>query len=86
MESASSDDSSDSGSWIDVESDGEDHLSLSDSGGEDEKEKPLENDGPVNDANRTSASALTTTKVRYAYLLTDRRPDAHFCSLDSHAR
>ncbi len=67
MESASSDDSSDSGGgWIDVESDGEDYLSLSDSGGEDEKEKPLENDGPVNDANRTSA--LATTKVRYAYL------------------
>jgi len=68
MESASSDDSSDSGGWIDVESDGEDHLSLSDSDGEDEKgkEKPPENDGPVNDANRTSARA--TTKVCYAYL------------------
>jgi protein SDA1 len=72
MMSASSDGSSDSGGWIDVESDGEDHLSLSDSGGEDEKGKaePLENDGPVNDANRTSA--LATTKVRYTYLLMDR--------------
>jgi protein SDA1 len=68
MESASSNDSSDSGGWIDVESDGEDHLDLSDSGGEDEKvkEKPLEKDGPINDANRTSA--LATTKVCYVYL------------------
>lgn len=66
--SDSSDDSSDSDGWINVESDGEDHLSFSDSDGEDEKckGKPLENDGLVNDANRTST--LATTKVSYAYL------------------
>ena len=66
--SDSSDDSSDSGGWIDVESDGEDHLSFSDSDGEGGKgkEKPPDNDGVVNDANRTST--LATTKVRYAYL------------------
>jgi hypothetical protein len=53
--------------WIDVESDGEDHLSFSDSdSGGKGKEKPPENDGVVNDANRTST--LATTKVRYAYL------------------
>jgi len=68
MVSVSSDDSSDSGGWIDVESDGEDHLSLSDSDGEDEKgkEKPPEDDGPVNDTNRTSA--LATTKMCHTYL------------------
>ncbi|KAI0292307.1 actin cytoskeleton organization and cell cycle progression protein [Russula brevipes] len=63
IESDSSDDSSDSGGWMNVESDGEDHLSISDSDGEDEKsrKKPPENDGHVNDANRTST--LATTKI-----------------------
>ena len=37
VESESSDDSSDSGAWTDVESDGEDHLSISDGDGEDGK-------------------------------------------------
>jgi protein SDA1 len=68
IEPESSDDSSDSGGWIDVQSDGEDNLSISDSDGENEKgkEKHPENDGSVNDANRTST--LATTKVCYTYV------------------
>jgi protein SDA1 len=63
VESESSDDSSDSGGWIEVESDGGDHLNISDSDGEGEKsgEKLQENDGSATDANRTST--LATTKV-----------------------
>ncbi|KAH9978317.1 protein required for actin cytoskeleton organization and cell cycle progression [Russula compacta] len=63
IESESSDDSSDSRGWIDVESGGEDHLSVSDSDSEHEKRgaQPPENDGPASDANRTST--LATTKI-----------------------
>jgi len=58
--SESSDDSSDSGNWIDVESSGEDHLDVSDSDDEDGKngDKLRKDDG---DVNRTST--LATTKV-----------------------
>ncbi|KAI0272597.1 SDA1-domain-containing protein [Gloeopeniophorella convolvens] len=62
MESDSSEDSSSSGGWVDVESDGEDHLSISDS--EDEKEKkddPSAKAGPSTNANRIST--LATTKI-----------------------
>ncbi|KAH9066597.1 protein required for actin cytoskeleton organization and cell cycle progression [Lactarius vividus] len=64
LESASSDDSSDSGGWIDVESDGGDHLSVSDS--EDEGKKKSDgklppNEGSSTDANRTST--LATTRI-----------------------
>ncbi|KAH9072189.1 protein required for actin cytoskeleton organization and cell cycle progression [Lactarius deliciosus] len=63
LESASSDDSSDSGGWIDVESDGGDHLSVSDSEDEDKKSdgKLPPNEGSSTDANRTST--LATTKI-----------------------
>src|SRR6266702_1001508 len=63
LESESSDDTSDSGGWIDVESDGGDHLSVSDSEDEDKKSngKLPENEGPSTEANRTST--LATTKV-----------------------
>ncbi|KAH9044217.1 protein required for actin cytoskeleton organization and cell cycle progression [Lactarius hengduanensis] len=63
LESASSDDSSDSGRWIDVESDGGDHLSVSDSEDEDKKSdgKLPPNEGSSTDANRTST--LATTKI-----------------------
>ena len=60
------------GGWIDVESDGEDHLSISDGDGEDEesRERVPENDGSTTDANRTST--LATIHVCYAHLLTNR--------------
>ena len=63
LESESSDDSSDAGGWIDVESDGGDHLSISDSEDEDKKDnsKPTENEASSTEANRTST--LATTKV-----------------------
>ncbi|KAH9036310.1 protein required for actin cytoskeleton organization and cell cycle progression [Lactarius pseudohatsudake] len=63
LESASSDDSSDSGRWIDVESDGGDHLSVSDSEDDDKKSdgKLPPNEGSSTDANRTST--LATTKI-----------------------
>ncbi|KAH8978070.1 protein required for actin cytoskeleton organization and cell cycle progression [Lactarius akahatsu] len=63
LESASSDDSSDSGGWIDVESDGGDHLSVSDSEDEDKKSdgKLPPNEESSTDANRTST--LATTKI-----------------------
>ncbi|KAI9511387.1 protein required for actin cytoskeleton organization and cell cycle progression [Russula earlei] len=63
IESESSDSSSDSVGWIDVESDGEDHLSISDSGDEDEKhrEELPRNEGFANEAKRTST--LATTKI-----------------------
>ncbi|KAH9967129.1 protein required for actin cytoskeleton organization and cell cycle progression [Russula dissimulans] len=62
IESDSSDSSSDPGGWIDVESDGEDHLSLSDSD-KDEKgrDKLTKPDGTAIDASRTST--LATTKI-----------------------
>jgi protein SDA1 len=76
-ESESSDDSSNSGGWIDVESHGEDRLGISD--GEDEKREEVpENDSPTTDPNRTSK--LPTTKVRYAHLLIKGRPRTQFCS------
>lgn len=61
--SESSDDSSDSGGWIDIESDGEDHLNVSDSDAEDGKngDKLRKDDGSPGDVNRTST--LATTKV-----------------------
>ncbi len=63
MESESSDDSSDSGGWIGVESDGEDHLNISDSDDEGGKsrDKLRKDDEPASGANRTST--LATTKV-----------------------
>ncbi|KAI0256010.1 SDA1-domain-containing protein [Lactifluus subvellereus] len=65
IQSESSNDSSDSGGWIGVESDGEDHLSISDSDGDggDEKSRTKlpENDGPSIEVNRTST--LATTKI-----------------------
>jgi protein SDA1 len=62
LESESSDHSSDSGGWIDVESDG-DHLNISDSEDEDKKNigKPAANEAPPTETNRTST--LATTKV-----------------------
>jgi protein SDA1 len=85
LESESSD-SSDSGGWIDVESDGEDHLSVSDGDGEDEKnrEKLPENDGPTIDANRTST--LATTKVCYAHLSDKPRTSYIVSPSDPHTR
>jgi len=67
MESDSSDSSSDSGGWIDVESDGGDHLNLSDSDDEDKKDRDelTKPDEPAIDANRTST--LATTKVCYVH-------------------
>ena len=67
IESASSDDSSDSGRWIDIESDGENHVNFSDSDGEDGKngDNIRKDNEPASDANRTST--LATTKVWYAY-------------------
>ncbi|KAF8475234.1 protein required for actin cytoskeleton organization and cell cycle progression [Russula ochroleuca] len=63
IESASSADSSDSGRWIDVESDGGDHLNFSESDGEDGKsgDKIRKDDEPPGAANRTST--LATTKI-----------------------
>lgn len=64
MQSESSDDSSDSGGWIDVESGGENELSISDSDGEGDMSSTRlpDNDGPSPvEVNRTSA--LATTKV-----------------------
>ncbi|KAI9440476.1 protein required for actin cytoskeleton organization and cell cycle progression [Lactarius indigo] len=63
LESESSDDSSDSGGWIDVESDGGDHLSVSDSEDEDKKSdgKLPANEESSTDPNRTST--LATTKI-----------------------
>ncbi|KAF8273098.1 protein required for actin cytoskeleton organization and cell cycle progression [Lactarius quietus] len=63
LESESSDDSSGSGRWIDVESDGGDRLDISDSEDEDKRsnEKPSANEAPSTDANRTST--LATTKI-----------------------
>jgi protein SDA1 len=63
LESESSDDLSDAGSWIDVESDGGDHLNISDSEDESKKrngELPV-NEGPSTEENRTST--LATTKI-----------------------
>jgi protein SDA1 len=53
----------DSGGWIDVESDGGDHLNVSDSGDEDGKngDKLRKIDESAGDVNRTST--LATTKV-----------------------
>ncbi|KAN0105324.1 protein required for actin cytoskeleton organization and cell cycle progression [Russula decolorans] len=61
--SESSDDSLDSGGWIDVESDGGDHLNVSDSGDEDGKngDKLRKIDESAGDVNRTST--LATTKI-----------------------
>lgn len=63
LESESSDDSSDSGGWIDVESDGGDHLNISDSEDEGKKShgKTAANEALSTEANRTST--LATTKV-----------------------
>jgi protein SDA1 len=60
--SESSDDSSDSGGWIDVD-DGGDHLDVSDSDDEDGKDgdELRKDDGSADDVNRTST--LATTKV-----------------------
>ena len=64
LEPESSDDLSDSGGgWIDVESDGGDHLNISDSEDEDKKshDKTTANEALSTEANRTST--LATTKV-----------------------
>ncbi|KAI0270933.1 SDA1-domain-containing protein [Russula aff. rugulosa BPL654] len=64
IESESSDDSSDAGGWIDVESDGGDQLNVSDSDDEDGKNGDKlrkVDDGSAADVNRTST--LATTKI-----------------------
>lgn len=75
VESDSSDSSSESGDWINVPSDGEDHLSLSDSEDEDGKKKKKNSKGKANadddeDEEPIAAapepdriSSLATTKV-----------------------
>ncbi|KAI9458158.1 hypothetical protein BJY52DRAFT_1186957 [Lactarius psammicola] len=52
--------------WIDVESDGGDHLKVSDSEDEDKKSngKLPENEGPSTEANRTSTLAMTKPPPR----------------------
>ncbi|KDQ60554.1 hypothetical protein JAAARDRAFT_190731 [Jaapia argillacea MUCL 33604] len=63
VETDSSEESSDSGGWMDVDSDGDDNLDISDSEDEAERSKNLPEADVVDDSQAQRVSTLATTKI-----------------------